>query len=186
MSKVGSMTFGLALIFLGIQLFLVKSYLLTPTATRFVNDYFNSNNGSQFATTGPTTLGNGRLLNGGQSNGALSNAGFNGARQNTGNNPLQFGSSNQGQLGRHPGQSWPYYSTNSGNNGAAFSGRPFQNSSFANSSVGMQGASPASSSASQVFPDGQIRKRFVPPRWIMWPALFLGSVFFLHGVALRS
>jgi len=42
MSRVYIMTFGLFLIFLGIQVFLVKAYVLTPDASRFVAERFQN------------------------------------------------------------------------------------------------------------------------------------------------
>ena len=42
MSRIYVMTFGLFLIFLGVQVFLVKAYVLTPEASRFVNERFQN------------------------------------------------------------------------------------------------------------------------------------------------
>lgn len=42
MSRIYVMTLGLFLIFLGIQAFLVKAYVLTPEATRFVAERFEN------------------------------------------------------------------------------------------------------------------------------------------------
>lgn len=38
MNRIFVMTLGLFLIFLGVQVFMVKSYILTPEASRFVNE----------------------------------------------------------------------------------------------------------------------------------------------------
>lgn len=162
MSKVGSMTLGLVFIFLGVQLFLVKSYLLTPTATQMVNDYFNTDNGSQFANSASS---NGGLFtsNSNSSNGIFSNSSFTKPQ------------GNQGQMARYPGQSWPYYNS-AGGAGNGNAGNVFQSGSYASQSNSIKPV--ASISIGQ--------KRFVPPKWIMWPALFLGTVFFLHGVALKA
>lgn len=165
MSRISSMTIGLVLIFLGAQLYLVKSYLLTPTATRFVQEHFSSNSDSQFATPNPG------------SNGLFTNSGSN----SWGGNSWAANGNSSGSIGQAPaGQKWPYYQTS----GNAVGNTPglFSNSSY---------QTPAASNGIHQF--GSMNagltnggKRFVPPRWIMWPALFMGAVFFLHGAALRN
>lgn len=154
MSRVSSMTIGLVLVFLGAQLFLVKSYLLSPTATRFAQEHFSANNGSRFA-------------GGSTSNGWLD--GWNG-------NVNQDGSSISNS---RAGQSWPYYQA--GNTGSGGNGGVYQNSSYNSNSQ-----SPGSSLFASGNNSTGAGKRVVPPGWIMWPALFLGAIFFLHGAALRS
>ena len=142
MSKLASMTIGLVLIFLGLQLVLVKSWLLTPMATEFLEA---EGNGSAISSTQDKD-----------------DSLFGGI----------FGSSGSGQpsIRQAPaGQSWPYYQTNSGNSAAP----NFDNSSWRSESSAQDG---------QWLAPG---KRFVPPRWLSWPPLFLGIVFFLHGLALR-
>jgi hypothetical protein len=138
MSKLASMTIGLILVFLGSQLFLVKSYLLTPSATRFMAEHLSQNHDSRFSNAAPDGYGN-----------------------TTGQN---------GAMYAQPGQAWPYYQTSqSGYSMASASGNsvPARLGSFAD-----------------VIPPGY-QYRFVPPQWIMWPAFFLGTVLFLHGLALR-
>lgn len=137
------MTVGLVLILLGTQLYLVKSYLLTPSATRFMAEHFNQNQDSQFS--GQT---------GGLSAGVM--------------NPNQQSAASYSQ----PGQSWPYYRTAQSENSYA--------------SVSSGSAVPARlGSLTTSVPQGY-QHRFVPPQWIMWPALFVGAVLFLHGLALRT
>lgn len=160
MSRTAAMTIGLVLIFIGVQLFMVKSYLLTPTATRFVEENFQNNNGSQFASGNNS----GGLFQSNKNSGGL--FGDNGANQRS------------GELASYPGQSWPYYNTNQSGQRAG-NGSVFQNSTYNPPS------SFASSSSKVILGNGQ-QRRFVPPRWIMWPALCLGAISFLHGVALRS
>lgn len=151
MSRITSMTIGLVLIFIGAQFYLVKSYLLTPTATRFVQEHFNSNNGSRFTPAS------------GPSSGWGSNGWTNWA-----------GSGNQSISNAPAGQQWPYYRTDNASSG---NGGIFSNSSFQRPAVG------TGQHANAWFGPGT---RFVPPSWIMWPAFFLGAVFFLHGAALKS
>ena len=90
MSKLASMTTGLVLILIGAQLYFVKSYLLTPSATRFVAENMSRNTDSRFSTGG----GSGGL------GGAI------------GSPPVSNGSWVQ-----PPGQKWPYYGTNNTGNG---------------------------------------------------------------------
>jgi hypothetical protein len=144
-SKFASMTIGFVLILIGTQLFLVKSWLLTPTATRFFADNFSRNNESQFSGA---LSGGQRLLD------------------------QQSWSGNSGSFtNASPGQSWPYY--------------PSQGSAtFSNANSLSQVPATFGSYSGAVAPGYQ--HRFVPPQWVMWPALFLGTVFLLHGLALRS
>ncbi len=203
MSRTLSMTAGLVLIFLGTQLFLVKSYLLTPSASQFMAEHFNSNNESRFAL--PNLQANN---NGGQSfltpqSGTQFNSGYNGNAGYTGNGAFNNASSqfDGGSLNSYPGQSWPYYRSQGGT-GNSFSapandGGLFQNGTFSTPGVESSGFNATtngfnSGAIGQVAntgyftgTDGLLRKRFVPPQWIMWPALFLGVVLFLHGAALR-
>jgi len=166
MSRISSMTIGLVLIFLGAQLYLVKSYLLTPTATRFVQEHFSSNNDSMFAA--PSLQGNGLLTSNGSGNGGN---GFSVGNWNAGN----------ASIGQAPaGQKWPYYQTGSSSNAGQFA-----NSSFRSPATNGGGVNTFGSGFNTAAVSGG-GSRFVPPRWIMWPALFLGVVFFLHGVALRG
>jgi hypothetical protein len=132
-SKFASMTTGLVLMLIGAQLVLVKSYRLTPSATRFMAEHFSQNGESQM--TNPVS-GN-----------ALSSSSFNPS-----------------------GQTWPYYKTIQGGSvpGSGAATVPAQLGSF----------------VSRVPPGYQAR--FAPPRWMMWPALFVGTVLFLHGLALRA
>lgn len=126
MSKIASMTIGLVLIFVGIQLFMVKSFLLTPTATSFLAEHFHQNSDSRFANPGIIPGGN-NLTNGQSASG------------------------------------WPFYQASQ------------------STAVGV----PAGfASLGSVTPPGY-RHRLVPPKWVTWPALFVGVVFFLHGLALR-
>ncbi len=127
MSKVAAMTIGLILIFMGIQLFMVKSYLLTPTATSFLAENFNQNGESRFS----------------------------------GNSPVNLGSSAPPQSA----QNWPYYPTGQSVSGS--SAVPSRYGSYAN------------------MPPRGYQHRVVPPKWVTWPALFMGVVFFLHGLALK-
>lgn len=120
------MTIGMVLILLGAQLFMVKSYLLTPTATSFMAEHFNKNNESRFSA--------------GDSGGIASN--------------LSPGNSSQ---------SWPFYQ--SGQSGS--------------SSVPSQFGSYTSS------PPPGYQHRLVPPKWVTWPALFVGVVFVMNGLALK-
>ena len=83
-SKFASMTAGLVLILLGAQLYLVKSYLLSPSATRFMAEHFNQNHESRFSDR----------------------VGASGSGNYNSNQQSATPSSSQ------PGQSWPYYSTN--------------------------------------------------------------------------
>ena len=62
-----------------------------------------------------------------------------------------------------PGQSWPYYQS-------ANSAPPVQQAVY------NKVASLASFGT----------RRVTPPRWICWPILCLGVVFYLHGLAMRS
>lgn len=143
-SKFASMTTGLVLILLGVQLLLVKSYLLTPSATRFMAEHFNQNPESRFS----------------EQAGAQNSGNFN-------SNQLSATPSYS-----QPGQTWPYYRTNQP--GTSFSG--FNSNSTVPAQLG--------SLVSPVPPGYQ--HRYVPPQWIMWPALFVGAVLFLHGLALRA
>ncbi len=145
-SKFASMTIGFVLILIGTQLFVVKSWLLNPTATRFFADNFSHNNESQFSEA----LAKGQQM----------------LDQNSWGGNSGLFNSNAG-----PGQSWPYYPSQG-------------NSTFSNANSLSQ--VPASlGSYSQAAAPGY-KHRFVPPQWVMWPALFLGTVFLLHGLALRS
>ena len=144
------MTIGLVLIFIGIQLTLVKSVVLTPTANQFLQEEFPQNNQP--------------MISPGESPGK----GFLGGL---------FGGSGPGKTDHQPGQTWPYYQSGSsqpGSAAAASSAPAFQNSSWQT-----PGTNPA--------PLGTIQpgKRMVPPRWMKWPPIFVGIVFFLHGAALR-
>lgn len=125
MSKVASMTIGLVLIFMGAQFFMVKSYLLTPTATSFMAEHFNENSDSQFSSE----IGN-------------------------------LASNSPGPSA----QSWPYYQSSQSSSAG---GVPSRFGSFVNS------------------PPPGYQHRLVPPKWVTWPTLFMGVVFFLHGLALR-
>lgn len=187
MSRISSMTVGLVLIFLGSQLYLVKSYLLTPTATQFVSEHFSSNKDSQFAS--PVLTNSGGLLNGNNPQ-TFNNPWGSGGTGNTigGSSGWTGGNSGNGIISSAPaGQKWPYYRTDNagfngiGNVGIAQGGNgslnPFSNSSYQNPIGGISASNVATFGTS---------KRFVPPQWIMWPALFLGTVLFLHGAALRG
>ncbi len=103
MSKTAAMTLGLVLTFFGAELFLVKSWLLNPTATRIFNENFADNNGSYFN-------GNGGGLFGG----------------NTGGSGItRYANSTS----RPPGQSWPYYRTDQAGYNSG-SGGIFSNGSY--------------------------------------------------------
>ncbi len=131
MSRLASMTFGLILIFLGAQLYLVKSYLLTPSATRFMAEHMGKNSDSRFSSGTAT------------------------------GNPSAFPSAFS-----QPGQSWPYYQTSQ----AGYS----------------SSTTPAQFASVPTFIPPGYQHRLVLPGWIMWPVLFVGVVFFLHGLALRG
>lgn len=139
MSKFSSMTVGLVLILIGIQFFMIKSYLLTPSATRFMAEHMSQNTESRFSANA-----NGQVAN-------LTTPGTTGT---------------WGQAG----QQWPYYNTSS--NTAVYGNA---------STIVPQ----RSTSYADTMPPGY-QHRIVPPQWIVWPALFLGTVLFLHGLALRS
>jgi hypothetical protein len=143
------MTIGLVLIFLGLQLVIVKSWYLSPTAARFLREDLQGGN---------------RLATG------------------SGNDESLFGGIFESPSGRNnsiagspSGQSWPYYRSSQGGNGgsAEWNTGTYRNSSFSSEST---------AGTSGVVGSGQ---RIVPPRWVSWPPLFLGIVFFLHGLALR-
>ncbi len=139
MSKLSSMTIGLVLIFLGIQLTMVKSYLLTPTATGMIQEDIDA-------------------LNRGGAMAAKEESMFSGI----------FGSApSASSPPASSGQSWPYYQSGNTNTGSG----SFQNSSWGGGSSDGKWIGPG--------------KRMAPPRWVKWPPLFLGLVFFLHGLALR-
>lgn len=140
-SKFASMTIGLVLILAGAQLYLVKSYLLTPAATRFFAEHFSQNQDSQFSA------------------------------QSGGLTARTFNTSQPSAIPNTPGQSWPYYPT-------AQTGNSFYGGN-SNSAVPARFGSLVNS-----MPPGH-QQRFVPPQWFMWPALFIGVVLFLHGLALK-
>ena len=172
MSKTAAMTLGLVLMFVGAQLFLVKSWLLNPTATRIFNENFSENNTSIFSgNNNGFTAGN----NGGNASGNSNTFG------DWVNNMFNNGSSTSGVANStpsYPGQSWPYYQTgNAGSN----TGNPgvFNNSSYQRTSPGLI------SNPSVGRMDTTGRQLVVLPRWFMWPVLFLGAIFFLYGVSLR-
>ena len=162
MSKTAAMTLGLVMIFVGAQLFLVKSWLLNPTATQIFNENFSENNTSIFSGN------NSGLTAGNSSSGSNSGGWF--------DNLFNSGTSTSGVANStpsYPGQSWPYYQTgnagyNTGNTGVVSNGSYQRTSSPA---VGRM--------------DTTGRQLVVLPRWFMWPVLFLGAIFFLYGVSLR-
>jgi hypothetical protein len=134
MTRFASMTIGLILVFVGIQLFMVKSYLLSPTATRFLAEHMGNNSDSRFSMP-------------------------------------DVGATVMDSSWQRPGQSWPWY-------------RPSQGAGWTPGQA-IQSIPGRLASAVGPVPPGY-QHRLVPPQWIMWPALFLGTVFFLHGLALRN
>ena len=139
MSRISAMTIGLVLIFIGAELTLVKSVVLSPTAHQFLQEDLQPNNEPIF-TTGKKK----------------SSSWFSG-----------FSQGNQSYSNAGAGQSWPYYKTGNGDSNTS----SIQSSSFKSPLAKIENIGAG--------------KRLAPPRWMKWPPLFIGIVFFLHGVALR-
>lgn len=115
MSKLSSMTVGLVFIFVGLQLMLVKSYTLSPTGSRFMQQEMQAPNGGPAQQNNNGGLFTGIFRSSGQANNAASPA----------------------------GQSWPYYQTgnasSSSNSVPAFQASSWQNTSQAASSTNWNG-----------------------------------------------
>lgn len=157
MSRVSAMTIGLVLIFLGAELLMVKSFLLTPRATRFMAEHFGGNS----ATPGPTPIENQGSKGGIFANGSFKQL-FGGTSTNRSN---------------YPGQSWPYYRTQN---------TPYSGPGNSSGSLFTSGAQGTPSSGPLLLNSSRFGQKRVPtPKWLCWPTIFVGVVFFLHGVALK-
>ena len=177
MSRISLITWGLLLIFVGVQLNLVDSFVLTPRATKFWKSKL---------TSGP-----------------FENAGgpnqFAGRQQGQ---PLQGQSfSDQYASGRRAapsarGSSFPYstpnyrrFRGNSGGQGiyqAGFNNNP-QNRFGNNGSIRNAGyGNPGNANPNQPASRFAGQKMITPPSWFCWPAIFTGAVLSLFGAARRD
>ena len=172
------MTLGLLLIFTGVQLNLVDSFVLTPRATKFWKSKL---------TSGPfENAGGPNQFAGGQQGQLLQGQSF----------------SNQYAAGRQSGRSaggssFPYstpnyrrFRGNSGGQGiyqAGFNNNQQNrfgngnNGSARNAGLGNNGVANPNQAASRFA--GQ--KMITPPSWFCWPAIFAGAVLTLFGAARR-
>jgi len=148
MSRISSMTVGLVLIFIGAQLTLIKSVVLTPTATQFLQEDFQTDSQPMFSDGTNQSQFLGGVFSGSYQSG------------NSGSDSNSVA-----------GQSWPYYQTGSSGASGGNNAPSTQNSSYSSSMPSVPNIGPG--------------RRLAPPRWTKWPPLFIGVVFFLHGVALR-
>lgn len=120
MSRIITMTLGLVLILFGAQLYFVKSYLLTPQATRFLAEHFGDN-GQTYTTPGPQNAGlqTATVPNSGNrgifSNGSYQRPQGGGLFGNAGNGQAQTSPFMKTATSNYPGQGWPYYRANYSN-----------------------------------------------------------------------
>ncbi|MFK7768839.1 MAG: hypothetical protein AB8B55_16585 [Mariniblastus sp.] len=136
MRRTSTMTMGFVLIFIGIQLNLVETYVLTPRFSNFLSE-------------------NRALDLTGQTQSPFMNQ----AAAVNSNRPMNFD---------------PQLNANQNNPNAPYNS-PYYQASFANGQM----VAPFSSAANLGQP-----KTFSPPKWLCWPALFLGAVLFLQGLSI--
>ena len=188
MSRIALMTWGLLLIFFGVQLNLVNSFVLTPRATKFWKSKLSS---SPFEGGG-----GGRLAAAGNQFGP---SGQNQFAPNQfaaqGRQPILQGTSFSNQYANRTNfpYSTPNYRRVRSDGGGVFQSGfrndpnlnnqagPFRNAGFGNP---VNGSGPIDNLAGGLnrFP-GQ--KMITPPTWFCWPPIFLGAVMTLYGAVRR-
>ena len=169
MSRTSLMTVGLLAVFIGIQLNLVDSFVLTPRATEFWQKRFT---GSLFETT-PLDEAVAKTRNdyySGQNSFASGNSYLNG----------------NDTRGHRFGQ----YSRSYARNNYPFDGPSYSNQQFSMPNA-FNGRTPAytagyKANRNQLDPFGYFgpQKVVTPPKWICWASIFLGAVMFIYGAAM--
>lgn len=165
------MTIGFLLVFLGIKFHLVESYLLTPNATKFWNSRISSGGGSATPIQDGFNNSVNQMANNTR-NGFNAIGGFDG------------GNLNNGSYSPYSGSPYNPYSQGYMNNQRY--GNPnnslFQNASYNNrNGYGVQ-TNLAGFNAPILGP----QKQLSTPKWLGWPALFLGAVLILQGLIMRK
>ena len=185
MSRYTAMTMGFLLIFLGTKLHLVDSYTLTPRATKFYTDRFQS---SGNGANGGNPLTNSAYGNNYASGNNYGSSNYGSGNYGSGNNygsgtssipqynpPTAYGGSGFNSWGSYPNS----YSSNNQN--------PYQTAGYqSGSNVNSYLASYNNSNINQASV-GNLgpQKTVKPPSWICWPVLFLGAVLVIHGLFRR-
>lgn len=166
MSRYTRMTLGFLLIFLGVKFHMVKSYTLTPRATKF----YVSRVQSSLAENSPVTTVNGVQNYNGSGNANTGSPGIYNSQYN--NYGQQSGFNSWGSYSNR-------YTPNNipNNNSGVFQNAAYQSSLSPNGYNG--------SYANGIGGANLQQKTITSPAWLGWPVLFLGAVFVIHGAIRR-